>query len=87
MLGGSVVIALIRFAISLAGVIILFLLMSNPRFNRKKTMIIYGCFSIVLLLSACIWYIIDQESCTRMVAFFMYICFAILSIFINGDSV
>ncbi len=87
MLGGSVVIALIRFAISLAGVIILFLLMSNPRFNRKKTMIIYGCFSIVLLLSACIWYIIDQESCTRMVAFFMYICFAILSIFINGDFV
>ncbi len=87
MLGGSVVIALIRFAISLAGVIILFLLMSKPRFNRKKTIIIYGCFSIVLLLSACIWYVIDQESCTKMVAFFMYICFAVLSIFINSDSI
>lgn len=87
MLGGSVFIALIRFAISLAGVIVLFLLMSKPRFSRKKTVIIYGCFSIVLLLSACIWYLIDRESCVRMVAFLMYICFAILSIFISSDSI
>lgn len=36
MLGGPVYIALIRFAISLAGVILLFSRMSESRFERKK---------------------------------------------------
>lgn len=36
MLGGSVWIAVIRFVISFAGVIILFLSISESRFDRKK---------------------------------------------------
>ena len=39
MLGGSVYFAFLRFSISLAGVILLFSLMSEPRFCRKNTVI------------------------------------------------
>lgn len=35
---------------------------------------------------ACIWYVADWESCVRMVAFTMYICFMIFSIWISRDS-
>lgn len=87
MLGGSVYIALIRFGISLAGTILLFSLMSEPRFSKKKTLVSYGCFSIILILSACIWYIADWESCVKMVAFVMYICFAAFAIFMSNDHI
>lgn len=46
MLGGSVYIAFVRFAISLAGVILLFSLMSESRFGRKKTVI---CYNVIKL--------------------------------------
>lgn len=51
MLGGSVFTALLRFAISLAGTIILFSLMSEPRFDRKKAAAIamYVCFAVFAL--------------------------------------
>ena len=75
MLGGSVYIAFIRFAISLAGVILLFSGMSESRFNRKKTIICYGCFSLVVLILASVWYVADWKSCVRVVAFAMYACF------------
>ena len=42
MLGGPIYIAFIRFAISLAGVILLFSEMSESRFDRKKTVVCYG---------------------------------------------
>ncbi|MCM1193860.1 MAG: GHKL domain-containing protein [Butyrivibrio sp.] len=87
MLGGSVIIAFLRFAISLAGVIVLFSGMSEPRFDRKKTIICYGCFSGVLLTAACIWYVADWESCVRIVAFAMYMCFAVFALFMSSDSV
>lgn len=87
MLGGSVYIALIRFVISLAGTILLFSLMSEPRFSKKKTLVSYGCFSIILILSACIWYLADWESCVKMVAFVMYICFAVFAIFMSNDHI
>ena len=54
MLGGPVYIAFIRFSVSLAGVIILFNLMSEPRYERKKMIIGYGCFSVAVVMSACI---------------------------------
>ena len=44
MLGGSVYIAFIRFAISLAGVILLFSQISKSRFSRKKTILYNGGF-------------------------------------------
>lgn len=87
MLGGSVYIAFIRFFISLAGVILLFSLLSESRWDRKKTVICYGCFCVALTALACVWYIVDWESCVRMVAFTMYICFAIYAIAVSRDSV
>ena len=87
MLGGSVYIAFIRFAISLLGTILLFSLRAKSRFERKKTIVCYSCFSMALILLACVWYVTDWESCSRMVAFTMYICFAIFAIFMGRDSV
>ena len=87
MLGGSVYIAFIRFAISLAGVILLFSEMSESRFDRKKTIICYGGFSAVLLSLACIWYVADWENCVRSVAFIMYVCFMVFAIFMSSDSI
>lgn len=87
MLGGSVYIAFIRFAISLAGVILLFTRMSESRFDRKKTIVCYGVFSVVALILTCIWYVADWESCIRIAAFAMYMCFSLLAIFMSRDSV
>ncbi len=87
MLGGSVYIAFLRFAISLAGSILLFSLLSESRFSRKKTVICYGCFCVALTALACVWYVADWESCVRMVAFTMYMCFAVFAIIMSGDSV
>lgn len=87
MLGGSVYIAFIRFAVSLAGTIVFFFLLAKPRFGRKMTIICYSCFSVVLLVLACVWYVADWESCTRMVAFSMYICFAVFAVIMSSDSV
>ncbi|MDE6845078.1 MAG: GHKL domain-containing protein [Lachnospiraceae bacterium] len=87
MLGGSVCIAFIRFGISLAGVILLFSLLSESRFGRKKTMVCYSCFCVALIALACVWYVVDWESCVRMVAFAMYICFGVFAIIMSRDSV
>ncbi len=87
MLGGSVYIALIRFVISIAGVMILFFLMSELKFGRKKSIILYSCFNIILLIFACTWYMIDWESCVKMVAFVIYLSFAVFSIFMSRDKV
>ncbi|MCM1498763.1 MAG: GHKL domain-containing protein [Clostridium sp.] len=86
MLGGSVYIAFIRFAISLAGVILLFSQISESRFPRKKTILCYGSFCLVVTVMACIWYALYWENCVRMVAFTMYICFAVFSLWISRDS-
>ncbi len=87
MLGGSVYIAFIRFAISLAGVILLFSEMSESRFSRKKTAVCYGIFSAAVLTLACIWYVADWESCVRMVAFVMFMCFSAFAVTISSDTV
>ena len=87
MLGGSVYIAFIRFAISLAGVILLFSRISESRFGRKKTIIYYGCFSVVALILASAWYVADWKSCVRGVAFAMYACFAVFATIISSDCV
>ncbi|MDE5866548.1 MAG: hypothetical protein K2H31_08125, partial [Lachnospiraceae bacterium] len=87
MLGGSVYIALIRLIINFAGVSLLFSLLSESRYDRKKTVICYGCFIAVLIALACIWYVVDWESYVRMVALTMYICFAIFAFFMCRDSI
>lgn len=87
MLGGSVVIALIRFAISLAGTTFLYHLLSRPRFGKKKTMICYGCFGLAVIGAACVWYVLDWENCVKMAAFVMYFCFAVFAIFMSNDPI
>lgn len=87
MLGGSVYIAFIRFAVSLAGVILMFSRISESRFGRKKTIVCYGCFSVVVLILASAWYVADWKSCVRIVAFAMYACFAVVAIILSSDSV
>lgn len=87
MLGGSVYIALIRFAVSLAGTILLFSLLSGSRFGRRKTVVCYSCFSAALVMMACIWYVADRESCARMSALVMYLCFAVFAVIMSRDSV
>lgn len=87
MLGGSVYFAFLRFSISLAGTILLFSLMSEPRFCRKKTVIYYCSFSAFLLAAACAWYVLDWDSCVRMAALAMFMCFAVFSVFMSSDTV
>ncbi len=87
MLGGSVWIAFIRFAVSLAGAILLFTRMSELRFGRKKTIICYGCFSLVVLVLTSLWYVADWDSCVRIAALVMYMCFSVFSMIMSRDSV
>ena len=75
MLGGPVYIAMIRYAISLVGTIVLFSLMSESRFDKKDTVIRYACFGTVLVSAACIWYAVDWESSAKTAAIVMYLCF------------
>ena len=86
MLGGSIYIAFIRFVINLVGVILLFSLLSEPRFDRKKTVIGYVCFCAVMSVIASAWYVADWESYVRMAPFTIYICFSVFAIFMSGDS-
>lgn len=87
MLGGSVYIAFIRLVVSMAGTILLFSLLSESRFDRKKTAICYGCFTAALTALACVWYMADWDSFVRMVAFTMYVCFAVFAVIMSRDSV
>lgn len=87
MLGGPVYIAIIRYVISLFGVIILFFMMSESRFDMKKTVTGYICFSVVLVTCAGIWYVVDWKGCVKMSAFVMYLCFGIYSIYMSKDSI
>lgn len=86
MLGGSVFIALTRFVISVAGVIIFYVLISTPRFDTKRTVLFYSCFSVAVSLMLCIWYIKDWDNCIRMGPFTAYICFVVFAIFMSSGS-
>lgn len=87
MLGGPVYIALIRFALSLAGTVLLFSLISEPRYNRRKTVVGYVCFGVVVIALACAWYVIDWSSCVRIAALAMYACFCVFAFFMSRDPV
>ncbi|MCM1284401.1 MAG: GHKL domain-containing protein [Roseburia sp.] len=42
---------------------------------------------MALLTAASVWYIVDWESCVRIVAFAMYLCFAVFATIMSRDSV
>lgn len=85
MLGGSVYIAILRYVISLTGVIVLFSIMSKPRYSRKKMILYYSRFCVILIICACIWYVTDWSSCVKMSAFVMYMCFSAFAILMSSD--
>lgn len=87
MLGGPVYIAMLRYAISFAGVTILYSMMSEQRFHKRKIILSYICFGAILIAAACTWYVIDWKSCAKLVAFIMYLCFAAFSIFMSTDPI
>ena len=87
MLGGSVYIAFFRLVINLAGVILLFSLLSESRFDRKKMVIGYVCFCTAMCVLASVWYVVNWESYVRMAPFTIYMCFSVFAIFMSKDSV
>lgn len=87
MLGGSVVIAVLRYIISLGGTILLFSLLCEPKFGRRKAAVCYACFSVVLIAAVGVWYVMDWESCVKISAFAMYMCFCGFAFFMSSDSV
>lgn len=87
MLGGSVYVAFIRLVLNLAGTILLFSLMSESRYNFKKTAICYGGFSAAAIVLACIWYVVDWSSYVRLATFVLYMCFAVLAVFMTRDPI
>lgn len=87
MLGGPVYIAFIRYAISFAGVVLLFSLMSESKYHGKKLAVSYGGFGIIMIAGACVWYILDWQSCSRMAALAMYIGFSIFAVCMSRDQI
>ena len=87
MLGGSVYVAFIRLAINLAGVILLFSEISESRYSRKRTIVCYGVFSVVMIILASIWYVAYWESYVRLAPFTVYMCFTLFAVFMSSDSV
>lgn len=79
-------VAMLRFAVSLAGTILLYSLMSEPRYDRKRMAGYYGALSVSLIAFAGVWYWIDWASCVRMVAFVMFVVFAGFSLLLSRDS-
>ena len=86
MLGGSVFIALTRFIISIAGVIIFYVLISTPRFDTKKTVLCYSCFAAIASIVLCIWYIKDWSGCVRLGPLTTYVSFVVFAIFMSSGS-
>jgi len=61
--------------------------MSESKFGKKKTIVCYTVFSIVVIAAACVWYVADWESCIKMAAFAMYMCFTCFAIYMSSDPV
>lgn len=87
MLGGSVAIALIRMIVSIGGVILLFFLISESRFDKKRTVVACLCLYAALVAMTCIWYALSQEVFARMGALVTYLLFGIFAVRLSRDSV
>lgn len=87
MLGGSVLVALFRMIVSIGGTVLLFFLMSESRFDKRKTLIRCACLYVILIVMTCIWYSISQETFARMGAFVTYLCFSVFAVWISSDTI
>ncbi len=87
MLGGSVYIALIRFVVSLVGVIMLYSILSESRFSTRRTVLYYSCFTVVMTAISCLWYVVDQPHYVRIGPHTMYLGFTIFAFLLSEGSV
>ena len=87
MLGGSVYIALIRFVVSLVGVIMLYSILSESRFSTRRTVLYYSCFTVVMTAISCLWYVVDQPLYVRIGPHTMYLGFTIFAFLLSEGSV
>ncbi len=87
MLGGSVFVAFIRFVISLGGVILLFSILCESRFDRKKTTLYYLCFGVVMTALSCLWYLTNRALYVRMGPHVMYLGFALFAFWLSKGYV
>ncbi|MDE6621312.1 MAG: GHKL domain-containing protein [Lachnospiraceae bacterium] len=87
MLGGSIYVAFLRLVLNLVGTVLLFSLMSESRYHQKKTVICYGGFSAVVIVLACIWYVVDWAGYVRLVTFVLYMCFSVFAVFMSRDPI
>ena len=83
MLGGSVYIALIRFVVSLVGVIMLYSILSESRFSTRRTVLYYSCFTVVMTAISCLWYVVDQPLYVRIGPHTMYLGFTIFAFLLS----
>ena len=86
MLGGSVMIAMVRMMVSIGGTILLFFLISESRLEKKKTMAACMCLYVVLIAVTCIWYAVSQQMFARVGALVTYLCFGVFAAWISRDS-
>ncbi len=87
MLGGSVVVAFIRMAVSIGGTIFLFCLMDEPRFGWKKIISIYGIFFLAALPFSCGWYMVARASFVRFAPISLFTMIAVISIYISSTRI
>ena len=87
MLGGSVYVAFIRMVVSIGGTILLFCLMDEPRFGKKKIIGIYGIYFLAALPFSCGWYMMAKKSFVRFAPITLFIMIAIISIYISSTRI
>lgn len=87
MLGGSLYIAFIRFVISLGGMILLYSIICESRFDTKDTVLYYSCFAVVMMVLSCIWYWADRELYVRIGPHTMYLGFSVFAFLLSKGYV
>lgn len=87
MLGGSVMIAMARMVVSIGGTILLFFLISESRFEKRKTVSACLCLYMALIAATCIWYAISPQVFARVGALVTYLCFGVFAVWISRDSI
>ena len=71
----------------MGGTILLFFLISESAFEKKKTVAACLCLYVVLIAATCTWYAISQQTFARMGTLITYLCFGIFAVWISRDSV
>ncbi len=87
MLGGSVFISVIRMVLSFSGTILLFMLMDEPKFSRKKTLALYVGVCLVLLPLTCIWYRYSWSTFVRLGPISLFTVLSLVSVYVSSTRI